>query len=71
MRAGYSPHIPRRGAPQAPQGPDSVAAVERDAPTTANTESSFSTRALPHCLQVAVASAELTSFSNLAPHLRH
>jgi hypothetical protein len=35
-----SPHIPRRGAPQAPQGPGSVEVEAAEDPETAKTESS-------------------------------
>jgi hypothetical protein len=34
-----SPHIPRRGAPQAPQGPGSLEAAAAEGPATAKTES--------------------------------
>ncbi len=63
--------MPRRGAPQAPQGPGSEGTAERDSPATAKTESSFSTRGLPHFLQLAGAAAELTIFSNFVPQARH
>jgi len=53
------------------QGPASDAAGELELPTTAKTESSFSTSGLPQFLQVAVAVAELTIFSNFVPQLRH
>ena len=67
----YSPHMPRSGAPQAPQGPGSAPVPERELPATAKTESNFSTFALPHFLQVAAAEPDATIFSNLAPQPRH
>ncbi len=63
--------MPRRGAPQTPQGPGSEETAERDSPATAKTESSFSTRGLPHFLQLAGAAAELRIFSNFVPQARH
>jgi hypothetical protein len=38
----YSPHIPRRGAPQG-QGPASLDNPSREVPATANADNSFST----------------------------
>ena len=69
--AGYSPHIPRRGAPQAPHGPGSTDERDREGPATAKTDSSFSIRALPHSLQRACTAAELTICSNFVPQARH
>ena len=67
----YPSQSPRSRAPQVAQGPASDAAGELELPTTAKTESSFSTSGLPQFLQVAVAVAELTIFSNFVPQLRH
>ncbi len=63
--------MPRRGAPQAPQGPGSEKVADREASATAKTESSFSTRGLEQFLQTGSAAEEFTIFSNLAPHARH
>lgn len=62
---------PRSRAPQVAQGSAADAAAELELPTTAKTESNFSTSGLPQFLQVAVAVAELTIFSNFVPHVRH
>jgi len=68
----YSPHIPRRGAPQAPQGPSSGERARDDVPETAKIESSFSTRGLSQLLQwTPAAAAELRIFSNFVPQSRH
>ena len=68
----YSPHIPRRGAPQAPQGPSSGERARDDVPDTAKIESSFSTRGLSQLWQwTAAAAAELRIFSNFVPQSRH
>jgi hypothetical protein len=68
---GYSPHIPRWGAPQLPQGPVSCTAVAAEPPDTAKIESSFSTSGLSQLLQTTSVALELTIFSNLVPHSRH
>jgi hypothetical protein len=63
--------MPRRGAPQALQGPGCDEKVLSD-PDTAKVESSFSTCELSHCLQVTEAAlAELTILSNFVPQSRH
>ena len=68
----YSPHIPRRGAPQAPQGPGSGEEVLSDAPATAKVERSLSTRELSHFRQVTELSPfDLTIRSKVVPHSRH
>jgi hypothetical protein len=64
-------HIPRSGAPQAPQGPGSSDAAEFDAPPTANTESSFSTLELSHFLHATRVVDEGTIFSKTVPHSLH
>jgi hypothetical protein len=53
------------------QGLAAGAAADLELPTTAKTERSFSTAALPQFWQVAVAVAELTIFSNFVPQVRH
>src|SRR5712692_7192864 len=63
--------MPRRGAPHAPHGRGYEETAERVSPATAKTESSFSTRRLPHFLQLAGAAAELRIFSNFVPQARH
>jgi len=65
------PHIPRWAAPQEPQGPDSIADVERDDPPTANTDNNFSTLGLSHFLQATLVVEEGTIFSKVAPHSWH
>jgi len=62
--------MPRRGAPQA-QGPDPVATDFGDDADTAKTESSFETFVLSQFLHETLPEAELTIFSNFAPHSRH
>lgn len=66
----YSPHIPRRGAPQG-QGPDSHERTSLDVPETANTESSFSTCGLEQLLHRISSFEEYVIFSNLDPQFRH
>jgi len=66
----YSPHIPRRGAPQA-QGPGSEAMALGEAPDTAKTESCLSTRSLSQLLQVMRLEEERTILSNVVPQSRH
>gem|GEM_PF-6028164 len=67
----YSPHMPRRGAPQAPQGPGS-GDVFSEPPDTAKVERSLSTRELSHFRQVTeLAPFELTIRSNVVPQSLH
>jgi hypothetical protein len=67
------PHEPRSAAPQAPQGPDSIAAAEapRGAPPTAKTDSSFSTFGLAQLLQTTAVEDVGTIFSNAVPQASH
>jgi hypothetical protein len=61
-------HIPRWEAPQVVQGPGSSAEDSvREPPATANTEISFSTRALWHFLQVIGRRRSKTTVSNCSP----
>jgi hypothetical protein len=66
----YSPHMPRRAAPQG-QGPGSAERPSREAPETAKTDSSFSTRVLEHFLQRIFVLAAYEIFSNCAPQSWH
>jgi hypothetical protein len=66
----YSPHIPRRGAPQG-QGPGSLDSPSRAAPETAKTDSSFSTCGLEQFLHLTSAFDEYEIFSNFDPQSRH
>jgi len=66
----YSPHIPRRGAPQG-QGPDSCESPWWDVPETANTDNSFSTCALEQFLQRISAPELYEIFSNFDPQSWH
>jgi hypothetical protein len=67
----YSPHIPRRGAPQAPHGPGSNEAAERATPATANTDHSLSTRGLSQFLHTTSTAEDATILSNVVPQSRH
>jgi hypothetical protein len=66
----HSPHIPRRGAPQA-QGPDSDAKALEEAPDTAKTESCLSTRSLSQLLHAMRLEEESTISSKVVPQSRH
>jgi hypothetical protein len=66
----HSPHMPRRGAPQA-HGPGSDDKPPRALPETAKVERSWATLRLEHLLHVTSSVADGTNFSNLAPQSRH
>jgi hypothetical protein len=73
-KSAYSiPHDPRWAAPQAPHGPGSneAEAALRGDPPTANTDNSFSTRGLEHCLQTTSVEDVGTIFSNVVPQWSH
>jgi hypothetical protein len=63
--------MPRSGAPQAPQGPESKEAFEPELRVTAKTESNWSTCLLSQFLQVTSVAEEPTILSNFVPHSRH
>ena len=64
----YSPHMPRRGAPQAPHGPVSEDTTLNEPPETAKVERSYSTRGLSQSLQTTSDALEVSILSNFAPH---
>ena len=63
--------MPRWAAPQAPHGPGSKAAADRDDDPTAKTDKSFSTFELSHFLQATLDLEEGTIFSKVVPQSRH
>lgn len=67
----YSPHMPRRGAPQAHGPASGTDEPGREDAETANTESCCTTLSPVHWLHTTFARGELTSFSNFVPQSRH
>ena len=66
----YSPHMPRRGAPQ-PQGPLSAERPCDAPPATAKADRSFSSFVLWQEVHSTGSEAPLTILSNCVPHSRH